>query len=97
MSKDKRKHERVKADADVYYFDAYHKDKPQKLLKKHEGQVVDICVNGICISTRHEFDPGSIIQFNIKEHFEDTFTGFVKRCVKLSDDEFHVGLDVPFK
>ena len=97
MSKDKRKQERVKVNADIYYFDPYQKHGPQKLHKKHDGQVVDISANGICISTRHEFYHGSILQFNIKEHFENTFTGFVKRCVRQSDDEFHIGLEVPFK
>ncbi len=93
---DKRRQERVKVDADVYYLDAFQKYGPQRHHEKHEGQVVDICPDGICICTRHEFDRGSIMQFNINEYFKGTFTGIVKRCVKSSDDKYHVGLEVPF-
>ena len=97
MKIDKRRQERIKADGYVRYSDAFQKDNPQKLHKTHKGHLVDICRDGICICTRHEFYRGSIMQFNIMERFEDTFTGIVKRCIKYSDDIFHVGLEVPFK
>ncbi len=97
MTIDKRRHERIKADGFVRYSDAFRTDDPQKLQKTHEGHLVDMCRDGVCICTRHEFDYGSIMQFDIKERFEPNFTGIVKRCIRYSDDIFHIGLEVPFK
>ncbi len=97
MESDKRSHERVKVDGDVRYSDAFQIDNPQILQKDHEGQLMDISSKGICICTKHEYKPGSIIQFNIRERYNENFTGIVKRCIKYSDDIFHVGIEVPFK
>ena len=87
-----RSHERVKVAGVVYYSGA----DPQNHHQKHEGQVVDICPDGICISTRHEFERNSKMQFDITKHYKGTFTGIVRWCVKRSDDKYHVGLEVPF-
>ncbi len=97
METDKRSHERIKVEGDVLYSDALQTAEPQKLKRKHEGQIVDISPDGICISTKHEYERGSIMQFKIMKHFDDTFTGIVKRCIKFAVDKFHVGLKVPFK
>ncbi len=92
----KRSHVRVKVEGDVRYTDAQTAE-PEKHEKKHKGQVVDISPDGICISTKHEFKRDSTVEFSIIRHFESTFTGIVKRCIKFSVDKFHVGLKVPFK
>ena len=91
LETDKRSHKRVEGSGIVFYSDA----DPQKHHEKHEGQVVDICPDGICIRTRHEFELGSKMQIDIKEHYTGTLTGIVKRCVKNSDGKYHVGLEVP--
>ncbi len=97
MFVEQRSQERVKASGDVYYSDIFRKDVPQKHYKQYEGQVVDICTSGICISTLHKFERGSIVMFQIEKHCEGIFTGFVRRCIKNSDDNYHVGLEVPFR
>ena len=91
-----RNQERVQVEGVVYYSDAFQEDEPQKHHEKHEGQVVDICPDGICISTQQEFKRGSKVQFDITEHYNGTFTGIVRRCVKKSIGKYHVGLEVPF-
>ncbi len=94
---DNRSQERFEVLGVVYYSDAFQGDEPQKDHKKHEGQVVDISPDGICICTQHEFERGSKVQFDITDYYKGTFTGIVRRCVKYSDDKCHVGLEVPFK
>ena len=91
-----RSHERVKVERVVYYSDAFLEDEPQKVHEKYEGQAVDISPVGICICTQHEFECGSKMQFDIKDHYEGTYTGVVRRCVKSSDSKYHVGIEVPF-
>ncbi len=96
MENDKRSHGRFNCEGEVYYSDAFQEDKPQKHDEKHEGQVVDICPDGICICTRHEFELGSKVQFSISKYYKGTYTGLVRRCVKHSDGKYHVGLEVSF-
>ena len=93
---DNRGQERFKIGGVVYYSDAFQGDEPQKHHEKHEGRVVDISPDGICICTQHEFERGSKVQFDITDYYKGTFTGTVRRCEKHSDDKFHVGLEVPF-
>lgn len=91
MQTDKRSQKRVKGGGIVFYSDA----DPEKNHEKYEGQVVDLCPGGICICTQHEFECGSKVQLDIKEHYKGTITGIVRRCVKNSDDKYHIGLEVP--
>ena len=92
-----RGQERVKAEGVVYYSVAFQEDEPQKHHEKYEGQIVDISPDGICISTRHEFELGSKVQFSITKYYKGIYTGIVRRCVRYSDDKCHVGLEVSFK
>ncbi len=96
MENDKRSNGRFNCEGEVHYSDAFKEDKPQKHDDKYEGQIVDISPGGICISTQHEFEHGSKMQFDITKHYKGTFTGIVKWCVKRSDDKYHIGLEVPF-
>ncbi len=96
MQIDKRSHERVKVEGVVYYSDVFQEDEPQKNPEKHEGRLVDICPDGICMSTRHKFLRESKLQLDIMDHCKGTYIGIVKWCVKNSDDKYNVGLEVPF-
>ena len=92
MISDRRRHERINVAGRVYY----SLDDPKTYTDKHEAQIVDLSPCGICISTLHEFERDSKVDFYITEHYNGLFTGTVKRCIKSSDDKYHVGLEVPF-
>jgi hypothetical protein len=96
METNKRCRERIKTSGVIYYSNAHNGGKPEILDEDYEGQIVDICSGGICISTRHKFDFGAKVQFDIEDHYKGTFTGVVRWCVMSTDDKYYVGLEVPF-
>ena len=92
MQIDKRSCNRIYVPGFVYYSG----NEPQNSSGKYEALIVDLSPGGICINTQHEFERGSRVRFYITKYYNGIFTGIVRRCVKGSDDKFHVGLEVPF-
>ena len=95
MTVDKRSHVRVKSEGIVFYSDAIQNEKSKFHKEKYKGHVVDISPAGICITSKHEYMPGSKVQFDIFKYYKGTFIGVVRRCVK-NEDYYHIGLEVPF-
>ena len=95
MTVDKRSQARVNSEGIVYYSDAIEDEESEFHEEKYKGQVVDISPAGICFTSKHEYIPGSKVQFDIYRYYKGTYRGVVRRCVK-NKDSYHVGLEVPF-
>jgi hypothetical protein len=95
MTADKRSHKRVEKNGIVFYSDTFNDDSIKFHEEKYKGFVVDISPSGICISSDHELEPGSKVQFDIYEYYKGTHVGVVKRCVR-NNGVFHIGLEVSF-